>query len=273
MTENQDLRDDINKLTRELSELRRQSLRARRQKTDGEQLVRLARTTKDSGSSYPAPASSPYVFEIIFLDGTFTSTVGQQSISQTDQDDESQELAWFPTWIDENQLVEVFEQDNRWWISRVLGDLEDQLFAINAGGFLAPGGIATATLWQWDNISSYVQSAEAWAVTVYDRTDATNTQGRNCALPGEWVNARLNPRNNRWEVVGSYGLERKCSFAEIAAGGSGLATLYQNSAATSLKVTAHYNHGAATTIKNGTQGWVRWHPDETKWIVTARAGC
>jgi len=278
MTEIESLRDTVSKVSRDLEELRRDTLRTRRQLSEGEQIVRLARTMKDTASTYPVPTDDPYAFEIIFLDGTYTSTVGQQAITQTDQDDVSQELAWSAVWVDEGQLVEVFEQDNRWWISKVLGDLEDQLFVIKTespleDNWLDPGGSATGILWQWDDVSAYEESTEQWEVTLYDRTSPTNTQGRNCALPGDWVTARINPRNNRWEVVGSFGLERKCSLAAIAAGSSGVATLFYANVATTITVTAHYNHAEGTAIAVDTEGWVRWHPEETKWIVTARAGC
>lgn len=79
--------------------------------------VRLARTAEDYGGEYPGEPCNTY--PIIFLDGSFERTAGQQEADLTDRSATRQEYAYDnhgSRYFEEGTVVEVLEQNEQWWI-------------------------------------------------------------------------------------------------------------------------------------------------------------
>jgi len=80
-------------------------------------------------------------------------------------------------------------------------------FEIPAGQILFPGSSCQADLVIWNGYN-YVRRNPVFRATIHDH-DNSKYHGRNFGVPGERFVCRYDPERCRFEVVGSYGLERK----------------------------------------------------------------
>lgn len=113
-------------IERELAALRREvyALPGRTAQTVPPRIVRLARTAKDYNDEYPPEPCNTY--PIIFLDGAYDKVAGLQDVDYTDRSATRQEYAYDKQagrYFAEATVVEVLEQNGRWWIIGAPGPL------------------------------------------------------------------------------------------------------------------------------------------------------
>lgn len=116
--------------------------------------VRLAKTVKGPDPVYPATGN---VFYIVFLDGSYTETVGTQSPTYIERQDVDAptNVVHSNRYLDEGEIIEALEQNDQWWHRDKTGDSQDlRVVVIDGtagepvtpnGGCVYPGTVQTLT--------------------------------------------------------------------------------------------------------------------------------
>ena len=240
----------LNDLESQVADLRRQIERDARRNARlvAPRQVRTAITCAISASYPTAPADT---YGIKFLDSTFTETAGDQTPTDTNRSATYQRIAhdrMSGRFLSEGTVVEVYEQNNRWWIVHA-----DQLLAwLELDAALHPGSSAAATLCVFNGT---IYTATGGSTTLYD------PHKRNFGLDGEKILCgRL---NGRWEGLGENGLLRRGTpDANIASGASGTVSI----AGSAVNITGYVDWAeSGEQVSISKEAWWKYQPDEEKW--------
>lgn len=116
------LKQEIELLKREMDVMRNEMRHQMQGQLTPPVQPRLARTVATSGG-YPTEESTPSVYPIVFLDGSYTETPGLQTPTLTAHSASDQRVGYSLStgYIPENSLVAVWRQNNRYWIVPAVG--------------------------------------------------------------------------------------------------------------------------------------------------------
>lgn len=147
-------------------------------------------------------------------------------------------------------------------------------FEVAQNTTLEPGGYAEChpLLGEGEDTSATVTKYEG-LVRIFDGLGTSEllsvVWGCNYYVAGERGTAAWNQETKRYEVLGSFGLRRRCkASAEITAGGSGSAKLLHHGVETSFLLHVHYDHiTVLDSIAADSLLVAQYYPDVRKWIV------
>ncbi len=204
------------------AEIRRLALdvgkyQAREAVASGRVMTRLAKVSN-------TPSAGDSVFEIIFRDGEFTETAGDQTVDWTDRQETSEAVCagiFDDELPDHNEMISVFRWSNRWWTAY---RKSSSLILVTADADIEHNATGTCSV-------------------VGDTTDYQVFNGRDKLWQGAETLIGWNKTSARWQVVQAWSatfIRGTVTGSTIAAGATG-----------SLgSVVAENGHFAPTTVSN-----------------------